>query len=582
MKRRFGKLKQAIIFSLLATASLNCAAQVPIRLGVEVKYDSVQSLDGSYFAVKENGKWGVVKDCNQILPCSYDYIDALGDGVISFVQNSKVGFADLEGNILIPATYPAEAELPSEDKTQLNLFNEGSCVVYQNGELKLIDKTGKALLGDSLSVISRIGEAVVIKQNGLYGMTNSKGELTIAPQYISLETLVAGKLYVYSSIDREQMPVYGLVSADGKYKTQPQFDEFRIHQSKTGIFVKGFTRMGSQALFSENGDLLVQPLYQLVEPSPYQGLYLISDNLKKGVLSAEGTEYIPPMYDNIQILIKQDTFFVVTDGWKSIVLNKKNETVAAFEGLILDLWVLPNGTLNLLVEQDLAYGLYNSGGKWVIEPQYDEVLGAIGQTLCLRKGKKWGAVNFQNAVVVDFKYEKARLSPSNALVAFFDGGKTSKMLCKDGTVREFPKTESVLAFGDYVEYKIGKKKERLYVDGRKIPAEFLAIASDANGIVCAKTKNGWGYFDAKTFAPLAPQGYDAITNFANDYVFAAKDRMIFVLDRDYKKIGQLELPQGVNLSSLLPAISVYYQLGKPYCNVFDSQTKKTGIIVINQ
>ena len=257
------------IFALgLMAWSANAQGDI-VNLSVAIKYDSVQSLDGKYFAVKSNGKWGVVKDNKQILACEYDYIDALGDDVITFVQNGKAGFADVEGRILAAASYPLELETYTEDKTQLNLFDNGSCVVVENGRLKLINKENQALLGDSLEIISRIGEAVIVKKNALYGMCNSKGEMTVEAQYQALETLVAGKLYAYQIYGNDGIPVYGLLNAEGKYKSKPQFVDFLTFKTKKDIFIKAYTTGGSQALFSENGDLLVQPLYQVIEPTNY-------------------------------------------------------------------------------------------------------------------------------------------------------------------------------------------------------------------------------------------------------------------------------------------------------------------------
>ena len=37
-------------------------AQGVYTLSVEINYDSIFSLDGRHFAVKQNGKWGVAKE----------------------------------------------------------------------------------------------------------------------------------------------------------------------------------------------------------------------------------------------------------------------------------------------------------------------------------------------------------------------------------------------------------------------------------------------------------------------------------------------------------------------------------------
>ena len=80
-----------ILSVLIAVLFSNIAfSQSVFNLCVEINYDSIFSLDGKFFAVKQNGKWGVVKDKKQIVPCQYDGIDALGDGVISFISNNRI------------------------------------------------------------------------------------------------------------------------------------------------------------------------------------------------------------------------------------------------------------------------------------------------------------------------------------------------------------------------------------------------------------------------------------------------------------------------------------------------------------
>lgn len=565
----------------LMTWSLNAQSDI-VSLSVAIQYDSVQSLDGKYFAVKQNGQWGVVKGNEQVLACEYDYIDALGDGVITFVQNGKAGFADVDGRILAKASYPLELETYTDDKTQLNLFDNGSCVVVQNGRLKLINKEIKPLLGDSLEIVSRIGEAVIVKKNGLYGMVNSKGETTVETQYNSLETLVAGKLYAYQMYGNDGIPVYGLLNAEGKYKTNPQFVDFLTFKTKKGIFIKAFTSGGSQALFSDEGTLLVQPLYQVIEPTYYPNYYSITENTKKGVLGADYVVYVEPKYDDVRIVVRTDTFFVATSGLTSYVLNTRNQRLVEFEGMVLDLIQNEQSGLSLLVEQDLSYGLYGSNGQWLVMPQYDEVLGIVGNCICVRKGKKWGAVDFNNKVIVDFNYEKARLSNTGELIAFYSYKKGSKLLCNDGSIIDFPRCESVLAFGNYIEYKVDKKKERLYVGGKKIPAGFLSIGSDRDVIICAKTEKGWSYFDSEDFKPLTDKTFDALGGFVNGISFAATGNSILVLDKSYNVLQTIELPKAVNAQSLVPLLTIYRSAGQAYCMVKDSETGKTGVITINK
>ena len=470
------KLISLFCFLLLSNVIF---AQNIISLNVDILYDSVSSLDGRYFAVKSNGKWGVVKDNKLILPCEYDYIDALGDDVISFVNGDRVGFADVNGKILFPETYPAVVESDSEEKTQFNLYDKGSCIVSDNGRLKLIDKNNKSLLGDSVTIVSRVGDAVVIKQNGLYGMVNSKGVLTVPPTYLSLETLVPGKLYSYQVHGDYGMPGFGLLDGNGELRTSPIYDDFRTFKTAESIFVKAYDSMGKQALFSSDGEIVMQSLYQIAEPSKFKGLYNIGENLKKGVIGADYVVRVLPKYDDVRIVEKQDTFYIASLGLESFVLKGKNKTIFKTDGLILDIIPLNQDSIAFVVEQDLSYGLCTQDGKWLIEPIYDEVIGFVGGNLCVRKANKWGAVDLNGNVVVDFKYEKAKVSSNGKIVAFYDYKKGSKLLNEESQIIDFPSSDNLLVYGDYVEYKVGKKKGRLYSDGRKIPAMFLSIGTES-------------------------------------------------------------------------------------------------------
>lgn len=570
----------AALLCLLAATGVS--AQEYLKWSVEIKYDSVQSLDGKYFAVKDNGKWGVVKDGKSILPCRYDYIDALGDDVITFVQDGKAGFADTEGNILIEASYPANVNIQTEDKTQLNLFDQGSCIVYDEGELRLIDKQNKRLLGDSVMIASRVGNAVVIKQNGLFGMVNSQGVVTVEPQFLSLETLVAGKLYAYQIHTHEGVPMSGLLDENGKIMARPQFEDFLTFTTPQGVFIKAYLPSGSQALFSQDGTLIAQPLYQVIEPTKYDAFFSITQDMKKGILGKNYVLYVEPKYDRVEVVVRRDTFFVAQDGLTTYVLNTSNQVVAKTDGVVLDLIRNKEGNLLLITEQDLSYGLLSSDGKWLIEPQYDEVLGVVNDCLCVRKGKKWGAVDKNNNVVVDFVYGKARISNTGELIAFFDYKKGSKLLCSDGNIIDFQKCESVLVFGNYAEYKIKDKKERIYSDNRRIPDNFITIGADREGILVAKTEKGWSYYNSAKCTPLTDKTFDAAGCFVGGKAYAAKDGNLLVLNSNFETMQSLAMPQGVNLHSIVSLLTLFGSQGRDNFTIKDTKTNKVGVITINK
>lgn len=179
--------------------------------------------------------------------------------------------------------------------------------------------------------------------------------------------------------------------------------------------------------------MLAQPLYQVIEPTKYDAFFSITQDMKKGLLGKNYVLYVEPKYDRVDVVVRQDTFFVAYEGLTTYVLNTSNQVVAKTDGVVLDLIRNKEGNLLLITEQDLSYGLLSSEGKWLIEPQYDEVLGVVNDCLCVRKGKKWGAVDKNNNVVVDFVYGKARISNTAELIAFLTTRKVQRCFARTAT-----------------------------------------------------------------------------------------------------------------------------------------------------
>ena len=236
-------------------------------LSVDIKYDSIVSLDGEFFAVKENGKWGVVKNRKQILPTQFDGIDALGDGVISFVLNNKIGFADTLGNILLEATYPIEKQSYREDFSQINVFDYGAALVEVDGRYQLIDKQNKQIIAQEYEITSRIGDAVAIKKNGKYGIANSKGKILLYPQYLDISILIEGKLYAYKQISTSGLPMFGLINGKGEKISEAIYADFGIYNGKQATYLKAYTQEGGQALLDDEGKIIIPPIYQVILPT---------------------------------------------------------------------------------------------------------------------------------------------------------------------------------------------------------------------------------------------------------------------------------------------------------------------------
>ena len=549
-------------------------------LSVDIKYDSIVSLDGEFFAVKENGKWGVVKNRKQILPTQFDGIDALGDGVISFVLNNKIGFADTLGNILLEATYPIEKQSYREDFSQINVFDYGAALVEVDGRYQLIDKQNKQIIAQEYEITSRIGDAVAIKKNGKYGIANSKGKILLYPQYLDISILIEGKLYAYKQISTSGLPMFGLINGKGEKISEAIYADFGIYNGKQATYLKAYTQEGGQALLDDEGKIIIPPIYQVILPTILPKYFAITQNLEEGIIGKDSVIYVPPAYERVEIKITNDTFFLAHKENKTFIYDDNQNHIATIEGTILDIANNQKGEVYFVIEKNFSYGIQNSEGKWVIEPIYDEILSIVADNICFRKKDKWGVVNMKNEVVVPFQYKEAKPSPSKRFFVLYDGKKDSKLLNNEGEIISFAKTESIMITNNYIEYKEKKQRQRVYATTGDKPSGSLSIRGSSNGIAVAKNPEGFSYCNEKDFKPLTNTFYQGASIFFNGQALVYKDNKLKVIDNNFQEKAVLLEGEIDNLEMQLNNIGLRAFMGADYYII--KNKNKYGVITIKQ
>lgn len=573
-------MKKIIITIVAILISSISIAQSVYTLAVDIKYDSVFSLDGRFYAVKQSGKWGVVKDRQEIIPCIYQGIDALGDGIISVIDNDKVGFVDTLGNLLIAPSYVIEKQIYREDKSQINVFDNGASLVEVEGEYKLIDKNNKQLIPEDYEIVSRIGDAISIKKNGKFGIANSKGEILLHPQYIEISVLVEGKVYSFKQISTSGMPMFGLINSKGEIICPAIYADFGLYNGKDVTYIKAYTEEGQQALLDENGKVVLPASYQVCLPSKLPNYFHISQNLEQGIIGKDSVIYVPTSYERIEIMVTNDTFFLAYKENRTFIYNTHQQKIAEIEGNILDIVNNQKGETYFVIENHFSYGIQNTKGEWLIEPIYDEILSIISDNICFRKGNTWGVVNINNQPIIEFKYKEAKLSPSKKYFVLYDGKKDSKLLNDKGEIFSFPKVESIMLAADYVEFKDKKTRKRLYSTGAYKPEEMLNIKKSANGILTVKTVQGWTFVSEGTNTPLTDKYYKAAGIFHKDIVLVLDNNQIKMLNNKMQEEGVLISEAIDNTELQLNYIGLAAYMGSNHYII--KSKNKYGVINIKQ
>ena len=97
--------------------------------------------------VAVNGLWGFIdKQGNEVITPKYKYagLFASEDGWISVVKDNKLGFIDVDENVVIPFIYDV-ATYDTNEKSLTSDFSNGNAYVRKNGKWGLINKKGTAI-----------------------------------------------------------------------------------------------------------------------------------------------------------------------------------------------------------------------------------------------------------------------------------------------------------------------------------------------------------------------------------------------------------------------------------------------------
>ena len=219
-----------------------------------------------------------------------------------------------------------------------------------------------------------------------------------------IEDVFAGGIVVFSNqkVDTPNQK-YGLATVDGKILAPCEFDAIITKDFDKGIF--WVRKAGKYGTYSHTGELIAAPKYDIPYYEPYNDLYYdipyyepyyehftrmniagVMQNGKYGIMTTDGDSYTKCKFDEM-ILIDSITY-----------ANEETDIVA-------------------VVRVGSQWGAINRFGKYVISPQYDDLMPLVQEVetepgkyvrvlvFAAQKKKKWGSVSSSNQVLLPFEYE---------------------------------------------------------------------------------------------------------------------------------------------------------------------------------
>lgn len=384
----------------------------------------------------ENGKYGLVNYGGKIITKPiYEQIEGLPhkEGELIVKQDDKYGVINIKGATVVESKYNSivlDGYYSDEDQYKYSgyIVSKKTDEGYRYGYIS--DKL-KVLLEAEYNDVSRITEIddkdnvyVLAAKNGQYGMTNN-GKQIISNEYQSIRYEPTNKLLVVEKnkkcgvlgLDGNQIiPIeYAQIDIIGAniYTYNEDTKVFNVDGSvadldadiaivKTGnenynikINNKDVTKYG---IVDKEGNVLVKENYNYIEYL-YEKYFIVSnDKNKLGIIDDKDNVIVEIKYDSIQKIdetdliqasITQDKLLQIFSNEMKSICEMKNAYITKIKEFI-----------KIYNETEIKY--FNKEG---IEIKNTEVY-SNNKIFSNQKDGKWGFVDKEGNVIVDYKYDK--------------------------------------------------------------------------------------------------------------------------------------------------------------------------------
>lgn len=365
---------------------------------IRKSYDVEEIVEEKYFLLSSNNNMGVIdvkgdivitpqyfdihipNPSKPIFVCYYDYNQTTGsyrtkivneEGTELFTKYNKIETINLND---IQTTMPYE-------KTVLKY--------EQDGKYGLIDLKGNIVtkpIYDSIDGLSNKEGELLVSQDGKYGVINTKGAELIKAEY----DFISGDEY-YTQERKYALSGYvlGLTTTDGyrygymNYKRKKLLDiEYNeiirlggIGSEDTDKDVFILAKKNGQYGLIKNKKVIIDFKYQSIDYSGVNNLFIVTRSTKNGVYNSKGEEILAVKYEEVE----------VHDNYIKTKLDKET----AYYNLLG--YRIHEST----IEKDEENEEKNTDTNEV-----------TGKLIPKEKDKKWGFVDGNSNVVVDYKYEQ--------------------------------------------------------------------------------------------------------------------------------------------------------------------------------
>lgn len=407
----------------------------PIRLK---NISSDLMYEKSVLKYKKDEKYGLINlEGKEVTKPIYDEIDSLPykEGELIVKKNEKYGVINIKGNAIVPIKYD---EVKVDDyNTEENRYQYAGYIVlvktqegYRYGYL---NNKGREILGTEYNEIARVTEIqdndnayLICAKNGQYGITKNEEQI-INHEYQSIHYDATNKVFVI-----EKSKKNGIANLEGKIIVPVQYNEIDI----TGIYLYAKNEQGTTVYNSNGTQANIDSNIAILNTSNEKYKIRINNaqGTKYGVINKEGKQLIEEKYNYIEYLY--DNYFIASDenGRLGILDDKatvkvetnhdslqriqntdliqatlaEDGTTQIYSKTIEKICEMKNATIQ--VDEDFIK-IYNDSETKYFSYEGKELKNAEvyskNKLFVAIKDQKYGFVDKNGNVVVDYKYDKA-------------------------------------------------------------------------------------------------------------------------------------------------------------------------------
>lgn len=430
------KLNLKKVFGTIITIAVIVMIVITINKILSKEASKLQNEKVSYFSAYVDGKWGVISNTGELIVdtiydemvvvpnlekavfvCTYDVNEQTGE--------YKTKVINEKGETLF-SEYDRVEVIENYDSKQ-NIWYENDVLrTVKNGKYGLIDYDGNKLLGneyDSIESLKSVEGNLLVKREGKVGLVNNVGQIIVPVQYKEVRILKEGYKNEYLIIDENNNS--GIISTSGTIIINPTYQDIKYISSdeiyaakienkwnlinKKGeilnnqyddyTYLKGdyvIVKMGEKyGIITVAGDIKIEPTYEELEYA-FSVYYIAKLNGKYGIINTDNTSVIPLEY--ISMTYWEDKEIIIADKTATETVLFDSNLTQKLNGI----FVYEENYIKARVAGVDKYYTYKFEEK-----EAKDIL--TNNTLFVsKKNEKYGFVDNQGNVVVDYTFDEAK------------------------------------------------------------------------------------------------------------------------------------------------------------------------------